>query len=621
MNKIFLALFIIAGITFAQELFMPWNIKQVYDGGTRSYTGEPGEKYWQNSADYFISATLEPSKNLLTGREEIIYHNNSPDGLTKLVLRLYPNYFKKGAARDNPIYAEDVNDGMIINSLSINGEPVKIEENPNVMVRGTNMIIKMDSEIAPGSSAAIEAEWTFYIPRKTKMRMGQYDSTSFYIAYWYPQVAVYDDVDGWDTYNYGGTAEFYNDFNNYNVEITVPEGFLVWAAGINNNIDELLKPEILERWEKARTSDEVIGIVTEADYEQGFPTIEDGFNAWSFTANNITDFTFGTSDHYLWDMGSLVVDSASGRRTVVDAAYKNESEDFYEVAEIAIKSIRYFSYEMPAVPFPYPKLTVFNGGGGMEAPMMVNDGSASSIAGTVGVTSHEIAHTYFPFYMGINERKYAWMDEGWATMLPLKFQNEEGGSDPLLRNVRSFSYSAGNEIELPMMIPTVLMRGQTYRVAAYIRPGLAYYFLFDMLGRDDFLKALHLYMDRWHGKHPLPYDFFFSFNEALGENLNWYWKPWFFERGYPDLGVEYVKEKKGSFKIAVKKIGSIPVPAALTVTYFDGSTEELYKDAGVWEHSDTVEFFLKTPNRIKSVMINTSKTPDVNKENNEWVLE
>jgi len=467
----------------------------------------------------------------------------------------------------------------------------------------------------------VGVEWSFYIPFESRMRMGQYDSTSFYVGYWYPQIAVYDDVDGWDKNNYGGTTEFYNDFNNYNVEITVPEGFLVWAAGLNNNIDELLKPEIYERWQKTRTSDEVIRLVTKEDYAEGSPTIEDDFNTWSFTAENITDFTFGTSDHYLWDMCSLIVDSLTGRRTVVDAAYKKESKDFYDVAQIAKESIGFLSTTMPAVPYPYPKLTVFNGSGGMEAPMMVNDGSAGSIAGTVGVTSHEIAHTYFPFYMGINERKYAWMDEGWATMLPMEFQKERGGSDPLPRSVKGFSYSAGKEIELPMMIPSTLMHGRTYRTASYTRPGLAYYFLYDMLGKEKFLKALHLYMERWHGKHPLPYDFFYSFSEGAGENLDWYWIPWFFERGYPDLKVKDVKENRGSFKIIVDKEGSIPVPAALTVTFFDDSEEEIYRTADVWRDNSEIEIELNSKKRIKRVKIDKDKTPDVNGSNDEWVLE
>ncbi len=624
MKKLLLLLIVSSTLIYSQNLFIPYNIQKAYKTNTRQLNGEPGKNYWQNTADYVLSAEITPETNLLKGSEAVVYTNNSPDDLKILVIRLYQNYYKKGVARDNSISPDAVNDGMVITRLALNGEEINLEDNEFVSTNGTNMIIKLNNPVKAGESITMEADWSFYIPEISKMRMGEYDSTSFYVAYWYPQIAVYDDIDGWDRYQYKGTTEFYNDFNNYSVEITVPEGFLVWACGLNNNIDELLKPKYLERWKKARTANDVVNIVTEEDYKTESPTIEDDFNTWSFTAENVTDFTFGTSDHYLWDMTSLIVDSVSGRRTVVDAAYKKESKDFYEVAEIARESIRYFSYEMPAVPYPYPKLTVFNGSGGMEAPMMVNDGSASSRAGTVGVTSHEIAHTYFPFYMGINERKYAWMDEGWATMLPMEFQKREGGNkkyDPLVFGIRSFSYVAGDETELPMMIPSTMMTGRTYRVASYTRPGLAYYFLYDMLGRDKFLKALHHYMNRWNGKHPLPYDFFFSFNDALQEDLNWYFIPWFFERCYPDLAVKNVKEKDGEFEITIAKVGKLPVPAAVTVTFFDDSTKDLYESAGVWKDSSSYKFVLKSKKRIKKVEINKNRTPDRNAENNEWVLE
>jgi len=622
MKKLLASFFLLSSILFAQNLFMPWNIKQAYEGNTRDYSGQPGKDYWQNSSDYFISAELDPSTSLLKGREEILYHNNSPKALKKLVIRLYQNYYKKGAPRDYSISPEAVNDGMVLHSLSINGEEISLKDNPDLLINGTNLFLKLTGDISAGSTINLEIEWSFQIPKKSKIRMGQYDSTSFYVAYWYPQIAVYDDIDGWDTFDYGGTTEFYNDFNNYTVEITVPEGFLVWAAGLNTNIDELLKPEFYERWKKARTSEEVVHIVTEDDYKNGSPTIEDDYNTWSFVAENIPDFTFGTSDHYLWDMTSLVVDSLTGRRTVVDAVYKKESKDFYEVADIAKKSIHFLSYEMPAVPYPYPKLTVFNGSGGMEAPMMVNDGSTFTRANTVGVTSHEIAHTYFPFYMGINERKYAWMDEGWASMLPIEFQKREGSKhDPLVTKIHSFSLVSGDELELPMMIPSVLMKGRTYRDASYTRLALAYYFLYDFLGKEKFLKALHLYIERWNGKHPLPYDFFFSFNQAVGENLYWFWQPWFFERCYPDIAVKNVKENGDEFTIFVEKIGSLPVPAALTVTFFDGSTEELYKPADVWKNSNSYSFKLKSKKRIKKVNVNLNRTPDRNNNNNEWVLE
>jgi aminopeptidase N len=260
-------------------------------------------------------------------------------------------------------------------------------------------------------------------------------------------------------------------------------------------------------------------------------------------------------------------------------------------------------------------MTVFNGQGGMEFPMMCNNSAVKELQGTVHLTSHEICHTYFPFYMGINERKYAWMDEGWATMLPFDFQTENApGYDPRSRNAEGYSEVAGYDSDLPMMIPSYDLRGPAYRTASYRRPGAAYEFLRQVLGDEVFKKALREYMNRWNGKHPIPYDFFFTFDNVVGEDLSWFWKPWFFEQGFPDLGIKAVSNGK---EVIVERIGSLPVPLDLEITYDDGSNEIIHKTAKVWEHGEK-EISIKI-NEIKKIMkaeLLTIHNPDVNKENN-----
>jgi hypothetical protein len=319
--------------SFAQSSFyIPLNVKKSYESGVRNYDGTPGKKYWQNSAHYIITAEINPATRILRGREEIVYKNNSPDELKKLVFRLYPDYYKKGAPRDDQINPKALTDGVKIYSLVINGDTVDFSaEAKSYRRQGTNLFVFLKNPLPPNSTSVVEAEWSFEIPKYSKQRMGAYDSTSFFVAYWYPQIAVYDDIDGWDVYNYGGTVEFYNDFNNYNVEISVPEGFLVWATGELQNADELLKPKYLRRLEEAMQSDSVVHIVTLKDYEKEKPTVDDDYSTWIFEAKNVTDFTFGTSNHYLWDMGSVVVDEKTGRRVTVDAAYKSDSEEFTKV--------------------------------------------------------------------------------------------------------------------------------------------------------------------------------------------------------------------------------------------------------------------------------------------------
>ena len=289
---------------------------------------------------------------------------------------------------------------------------------------------------------------------------------------------------------------------------------------------------------------------------------------------------------------------------------------------IARASIRYFSSELPGVAFPYPRLTVFNGGGGMEFPMMVNDGSSNRRSGTVHVTSHEIAHSYFPFYMGTNERKYAWMDEGWATMLPDVIQNRLAPDyDPINRTMKRFTEVSGTELDIPMIVPSIVYGSNVYRPsyrnAAYSRPGAAYLMLQNVLGEKRFAKALQEYIRRWHHKHPIPYDFFFTFDDVTGQDLSWFWKPWFFEFGYPDLGLKEIRGTKTGTDIIIEKIGLLPVPIHLEMETEDGETLTVDKSAAVWKDGRT-EFglHLDLVKKLKRVRLGSSHIPDVNPENN-----
>ena len=612
-------------LTAQSSIFIPRNVNESYESGIRNYDGTPGEKYWQNSSEYMLNVEIVPETRMVKGSGAVVYHNNSPDALNKIVVRFYHDIYKKGNARDFQMNEKAINEGMKLERLVINDEEMPLSGDKSRIRRtGTNLLISLENPLESEQSAVFEFEWSFVIPKEGNLRMGTYDSTSFFVAYWYPEIAVYDDIDGWDVYNYTGQTEFYHDFSNYNINITVPENFTVWATGVLQNPDEIFREDILKKYNEARTSDEIINVINEDDYKKGIVT-KSGENTFNFVAENIEDFTFALSDHYYWDLTSLVVDGATGRRTVVGAAYKKESKDFYEVAEIAKQSIKFFSEEMPGVPYPFPELTVFNGSGGMESPMMVNDGSSGSRAGTVGVTSHEIAHSYFPFYMGTNERKYAWMDEGWATMLPFDFQSRSvENNDPLKRNVMTYSAVAGIEIEMPPMVLSVFLRRNSYRIASYARSGIAYQMLRETLGDELFKKALHTYIERWAGKHPLPYDFFFSFNDAVGEDLSWFWKPWFFEFGYPDLAINNVKVEGNVVTVTVIKKGVIPVPVSVYAFTDDNEKAEaqISETASVWADGKTsLTLKLQTTKPITKIILGDDHIPDVDKSNNEYIIE
>ena len=615
--------FIIAAVSvnvfYAQTgLYAPLNIQKAYQKETRSFDGKPGKNYWQNSSDYKIKAEIEPTSRLLTGSEEIKYFNNSPDTLRRLVIRLYQDFYQYGAARNFSLSKDALSDGVEIKSIFIDDEEINVNDNNKAQRGNTLLFVELSKPLNPSTPAVLKIDWSFTIPMGSTVRMGAYDSTTFFVAYWYPQVAVYDDIDGWDRISYNGEHEFYNDINNFEVEITLPNSFGVWATGVLQNPADVLMTNYLSLYKEALNSSEVVNIITKDDLQKTVYSNSSEKNVWKFLAPNVPDFAFGTSDHYLWDAVTLNLDTKS-KPIYIAAAYNQNSADFNKVTAIAKKSIEYFSTDLPGVNYPYPSMTVFNGGGGMEFPMIVNNGSSSTEAGTVHLTSHEILHTYFPFYMGINEKKYAWMDEGWAVMLPLKFQSKEAeGYDPFARYVNAFENIAGSELEMPMMIPSILLRGAAYRTASYNRPAMAYQILLETLGEDIFKKALKEYISRWNGKHPLPYDFFNTFNEVTQENLSWYWQPWFFEKGYPDLAIKKIENGEGVVRILVEKVGNIPVPIHLTIKTGEGSEISVDRSALVWKDGSNevwIEHELIAP--PKQITLGSKYIPDVNKDNDQ----
>ncbi len=606
-----------------KELFMPLNLQKAYEQDTRSKTGKPGPAYWTNRADYNIDVAFEPHTGLLRGQAQITYHNNSPDTLHRMVFRMYQDIFREGTLRDWPVAPGDLHEGIRVERILVEGDKVAPEgDQKAIRRRGANMFLSLPRPIEPEGSINLLIDWHVYIAQESNIRMGRYDSSSYFIAYWYPQAAVYDDIDGWDTYNFSGLQEFYNDFGDFDVSITVPQDFMVWATGTLQNPEKLLTEPYLKRYLRARKADSIVHIIREKDLGSAVLRKSDnGLNTWRFSAKDIPDFAFGLSDHYLWDGTSVAVDESGNRRVFVAAAYKRESQDFYDVTEIAREGVAFFSKELPGVPFPYPEITIFNGGGGMEFPMMVNDGSVSQRSGTVGVTTHEIAHTYFPFYMGTNERKYAWMDEGWAVMLPLEVQKRLADYDPERKAINRYLPYAGREMDVPMIATTIIYGSNAYRPAyrnaAYGRPAVAYLMLRDLLGEEMFKKALQSYIERWRGKHPMPFDFFYTFNDVSGQNLNWFWKPWFFEFGYPDLALTSARQDDDGVHFLVEKKGKLPIPVKVTFVYEDDSRDSLQYNLSVWKTAEPrLEKFFRTNKTVKSLELGDPHIPDVNKENN-----
>jgi Peptidase family M1 domain len=602
----------------AQDLFMPRNLAKAYTNGTRDASGAPGKKYWQNTANYKIKASLDAKTRRISGSETIKYTNNSPDTLKNIAIKLNQDMYKKGGMRSNDLTPSDIQDGGVqIARLIVGGYVL-----PDSMQTrgGTFLVAKPIKPVAPGSTIDLEIDWSFIMPKGTDApRICACDATTWFVAYWYPQIAVYDDVHGWNTTPYTGLQEFYNDFNNYDVEIDAPKNMMVWATGLLQNAKPLFQAPVYERFTQAHQTDSIVHIWTEQDMVQKRVFNAKGRNTFRYTAQSVPDFAFAVSDHFNWDATQVTAPGVPELNTFVSAAYYTASKDYESVARIASDGIKLMSTWLPGYPFPYPAMTVFNGNDGMEYPMMCNDDSAWPRAAT-GLTVHEISHTYFPFMMGINEQMYAWMDEGWASffdyMLTDSLNAKHGGD----ANVRNYDNAAGNEWDVPPMVQSRFLSSPAYRTASYVRPQAAYLTLYEMLGEKEFQNCMKTYMNTWKGKHPIPYDFFYTWNKASGRNLDWFWKAWFFEWGYPDLAVASVENNKAP-TITIKRIGTIPTNVRVEVNYTDGTTEVIRRTAEVWATGATeVKIMATEGKQIKSVILGSKIIPDVQKSDNIWPM-
>ena len=621
-RKLFILMILagVAGVASAQSLHQTAAQQSANKRGTRTNTGKPGPAYWQNSGDYDIHVNFNPANNLLSGEEKITYFNNSPDTLKRLIIHLLPDLYKKGVKRSSNIDPKDENEGLSIDLMKIGNEQMDLSNKKKAFHSNTNLMVMPTNVVLPHTKIELKISWHYTVNTGSQVRTGMVDSGSYFIAYFFPRIAVYDDIDGWDDWSYTGLQEFYNDFGNFNVEIKVPFNDVVWATGERIGEDANLGPAIMQKLQQAKNSEKIVHVIDSADYKNQAVIDSDNTGIWRFKATNVSDFAFALSDHYVWDASAVLVDSASTRKTLVSAAYNTIHQDYFDVANQAHQSVYYMSHLYPKVAFPFPQITIFDGTDQMEYPMMVNDNPTETHKDAVQLTSHEIFHSYFPFYMGINETKYAWMDEGWATIgesviSPLMGEPEDEG----IYSKGRYERISGTDKDVPLITNTKLYESAAYLSNSYGKGGLCYWVLQDMLGDKLYFKALHQYMSDWHGKHPVPYDFFYSFNNASGKNLDWFWKKWFYEWVYPDLAISKVEQNKGAAKITISNKGGLPVPVYLIISFDKGEPIRMHFGADVWKEGKT-EFVVmqKFSSKITSIRLGNDLTPDKNDQDNHW---
>jgi hypothetical protein len=604
----------------AAQLWVPRSVQEAYAAGTRSPDGRPGPRYWQNHGRYAITVTATPPDRTVRGSERIVYHNESPDTLESLVFKLFLNIHRPGAPRAGGVEKDFLTSGVHVDSFAVGGRPAPWPEDPRAF---TWQAVRLPAPLAPRDSVRLDLAWHYEISKEAG-REGMLDSTTYYLAYFYPRVAVYDDVDGWDTMDFDGRQEFYSDFNDYDVTLRVPAGFVVWGTGTLTNPEAVLQPTALERYRHSLTSDSVIRVATPADYAAGRVTRAGGINEWRFRARNVPDVAFALSDHYDWDAASVVVDDATGRRASVQAAYNDTASDFHSMVEFGRHALDWFSHRWPGVPYPYEKSTIVHGSADMEYPMMVNDGSNADTTFSRFVAEHEIAHTYFPFYMGIDETRWAFMDEGWATALEYLINRANMGPGKAADFFREFRvdlwiHDPSALEDLPIITPADVLSGRAYSSNAYGKPALGYLALKDMLGDETFRRALHAYIERWHGKHPIPWDFFHTFGDVTGKDLDWFWRDWYFSNGYIDLAVRGADRVPGGYSVRVENVGGLDAPFDLVLHWADGTRETLHRSAAVWQADGTrASVPVRTTKTLAAVGLDHGIWMDADESNDGW---
>lgn len=599
-----------------QSLFESGEYRKAYENATRSRSGVPGENYWQNNSNYEIEAKFYPISRIIEGHLKVTYFNQSPDSLNIIVFKLMQNVYKKGAKRQMSIDLVNLHDGIKISNVTFNGA---VLAEKSISINGTLMRLSLPKFMSKKSSIIIEMDFETPIPKTSGYRSGSIDSTSFFAAYWFPQVAVYDDIFGWDTDEYVGIPENYNDFSTYDVALTLPSEFNIWATGELINAHKIFSAEIISRIANSKISTKPITILSEEDFRDA----DGAYHTWRFKAENVPDFAWGASDHYIWE-GVAANNPDSGNLCWVQSAYPKGANHFDWVIDVAKKSVEIFSNDFPGIAYPYFKHISFRGtqGGGMEFPMLANNNVAYDSVNTIMVTAHELAHNYFPFMMGINERKYGWWDETMTTLMESyltkkAFPNQQ--IQGFFNRKISFNFLAPLHDMLPLITETSnIMKELPTITNFYIKGPAAMDILANLIGSNEFYAYTKEFMILWAGKHPTPYDFFYFINDKEGRNLNWFWNSWLFSYGYPDLAINNAEQNGNYLKVVIKNVGGLPVPFNLIITEKESGFEETFNVAN-WENNlEEITVRIPIKENVVSVSIDNRYSYDADPANNEF---
>jgi len=558
-------------------------IRRAMEAGTRDFTGSPGPDYWQLETDYTINVRLDPATQTLTGQETIAMHNNSPDELSQIVLRLDHNIFRARVPRGSSVPAETT-EGMVVTRLVVNGETVDLNAPPQRGFRGggrggrgaaparlaasgldqTVARISLATPIAPRSTATLEIDWHTKLPggpdgRAHRMTQ-RWDDTLFQPTQWFPRVAKYDDLRGWDTSVYLGPAEFYNNFGRFDVRMDVPAGWIVSGTGVLQNPEEVLTATARQRLAEALESDNITTIVGVDEVGPGQATAPGDRLVWHHVADKVNDFAWATAEKYVWQATRANIPGA-GYIPIHMVFLPERARMFERAGSISRHALEFYS-DLWA-PYPFPQLTLQDGpSAGMEYPMVINSNQ--------GAADHEVAHEWWPMMVGTNETWYGWMDEGFNSYMNILSRAHSQDTEPNLDGRgQSYGNISGDESEPPSMW-AANYGGNMYGFQTYSKTPLMLSMLGGIVGDEEVQRAMSEYTHAWAFKHPSPWDYLFFMSNELDVDLGWFWYYWLWTTESVEGSIEDVMTSGARTTVTVRQAGEMPSPVVLEVKFAAG---------------------------------------------------
>lgn len=595
----------------------------------RSGSGAPGPDYWQNRASYDIHATLDTATKTLTGTERLVYTNHSPDTLRFIWMQLEQNAFRPNSLNsfifpeDSRFGARGFEGGDVIDrfeQILPGGRRVALRTRANETV----MKVDLSTPLAPGRSATFDIAWHFLVPEHGADRMGR-EGALYELAQWYPRVNVYDDVRGWNIDPYLGQGEFYLDYGDYTMSLTVPAGYIVAGTGSLTNPREVLTAVEIARLAQAARSATPVNIVTLADIQSGAARPRrTGTLTWRFAAKNVRDVAWAASPEYLWDASSY-------RGILAQAFYRPSAIDpWKDAADQTRLSLQEYSERW--FPYPWPQMSAVEGPiSGMEYPMLVMEAHSTDKYDLFNVVTHEVGHNWFPMIVGSNERVHMWQDEGFNTFINTfsEARRYPDKGDQLQRALQERSYveqamKAG--VDLPLEIHPDRVEPRLLGLSQYVKPSVGLQLLRqEILGPAAFDDAFRSYIERWAFKHPTPADFFRTMEDVGGRRLDWFWREWFLENVRFDQAIDTVMTtQQGNVQSVVVAYGNRSrgvMPIHARFTFSDGSVENHDYPAEVWS-TNTTRYFRRyafTGKTLRRLDLDPERrVPDVDRSNNSW---